>query len=90
MFHSVPAAEIWRGYLQRRDFWTLRTVVDRHLQKPYLREKSQDAVKYALNHQIPPVLGGYRLRDISPMQIQALMAGLAGKSNSLQSKVQKN
>lgn len=55
--------------------------------KPYLREKSQDAIKYVLNHQILPVLGGYRLRDICPMQIQALMAGLAGKSNSLQSKV---
>lgn len=55
--------------------------------KPYLREKSQDAIKYVLNHQILPVLGGYRLRDISPMQSQALMAGLAGKSNSLQSKV---
>jgi len=40
-----------------------------------------------LNHQILPILGGYRLQDIGPMQIQALMAGLAGKSNSLQSKV---
>ena len=55
--------------------------------KPYLREKSQDAIKYVLNHQILPILGGYRLQDIGPMQIQALMAGLAGKSNSLQSKV---
>lgn len=55
--------------------------------KPYLREKSQDAIKYVLNHQILPLLGNYRLQDITPMQIQALMAGLAGKSNSLQSKV---
>ena len=55
--------------------------------KPYLREKSQDAIKYVLNHQILPLLGGYRLQDISPMQIQMLMAGLSGKSNSLQSKV---
>lgn len=55
--------------------------------KPYLREKSQDAIRYVLNHQILPQLGGCRLQDISPMQIQALMAGLAGKSNSLQSKV---
>lgn len=55
--------------------------------KPYLREKSLDTIKYVLNHQILPVLGNYRLRDISPMQIQALMAGLSGKSNSLQSKV---
>ena len=36
-----------------------------------------------LNHQILPQLGGYRLQEISPMQIQSLMAGLAGKSNSL-------
>ncbi len=55
--------------------------------KPYLREKSQDAIRYVLNHQILPVLGNYRLQDISPMQIQALMASLSGKSNSLQSKV---
>lgn len=55
--------------------------------KPYLREKSQDAIRYVLNHQILPLLGNYRLQDISPMQIQALMASLAGKSNSLQSKV---
>lgn len=55
--------------------------------KPYLREKSQDVIKYVLNHQILPTLGNYRLQDITPMQIQALMAGLAGKSNSLQSKV---
>lgn len=51
--------------------------------RPYLRGKSQDAIKYVLNHQILPLLGGYRLQDISPMQIQALMAGLSGKSNSL-------
>lgn len=55
--------------------------------RPYLREKSLDTIKYVLNHQILPVLGNCRLRDISPMQIQALMAGLSGKSNSLQSKV---
>ena len=55
--------------------------------KPYLREKNQDAIRYVFNHQILPLLGNYRLQDISPMQIQALMASLAGKSNSLQSKV---
>ena len=32
-------------------------------------------------------IGGYRLRDISPMQIQSIMAALSDKSNSLQSKV---
>lgn len=55
--------------------------------KPYLRENSLEAIKYVLNQHILPVIGGYRLRDITPMQIQAIMAGLAGKSNSLQSKV---
>jgi len=53
--------------------------------KPYLRENSQTAIK--LNTHILPAIGGYRLRDISSMQIQAIMASLSGKSNSLQSKV---
>ena len=52
--------------------------------KPYLRENS---LKYVLNQHILPVIGGYRLRDISPMQIQAIMVSLCKKSNSLQSKV---
>lgn len=55
--------------------------------KPYLRENSLIAIKNSLNHHILPVIGGYRLRDITPMHIQAIMAGLASKSNSLQSKV---
>lgn len=55
--------------------------------KPYLREKSQDIVKYVVNGFILPALGGYVLREITPMQIQALMASLTGKSYSLQSKV---
>lgn len=55
--------------------------------KPYLRENSLNAIKYVLNQHILPYIGGYRLRDISPMQIQAIMASLSKKSNSLQSKV---
>lgn len=55
--------------------------------KPYLRDKSKEMVKYILNQHILPVIGGYRLQDITPMQIQAIMSGLVGKSNSLQSKV---
>ncbi|MBQ9346751.1 MAG: site-specific integrase [Oscillibacter sp.] len=55
--------------------------------KPYLRENSQNAIKYVLNQHILPYLGGYRVRDITPLQIQAIMAGLSGKSNSLQAKV---
>ena len=55
--------------------------------KPYLRENSLLVIKNALNTHILPRIGGYRLRDISPMQIQALMAGLSRKSYSLQSKV---
>lgn len=55
--------------------------------KPYLREKSLEAIQYVLNQHILPAIGGYRLRDITPIHIQAIMAGLSGKSNSLQSKV---
>ena len=55
--------------------------------KPYLRENSLNTIKHVLNQHILPFIGGYRLRDISPMQIQAIMASLSGKSNSLQSKV---
>ena len=40
-----------------------------------------------MNQHILPYIGGYRLRDISPMQIQSIMAALSDKSNSLQSKV---
>lgn len=58
--------------------------------KPYLRERSLDAIKYVLNQHILPVIGDYRLRDITPMHIQVIMAGLSGKSNSLQSKVLSN
>ena len=58
--------------------------------KPYLRENSLNSIKYVLNQHILPYIGGYRLRDITPMQIQAIMAGLSGKSNSLQSKVLMN
>ena len=55
--------------------------------KPYLRENSLNAIKYVLNLHILPVIGDYRIRDITPMQIQAIMANLSDKSNSLQSKV---
>lgn len=58
--------------------------------KPYLRENSLNSIKYVLNNHILPCIGGFRLRDISPMQIQSIMAGLAGKSNSLQAKVLMN
>jgi len=55
--------------------------------KPYLRENSLNSIKYVLNQHILPYIGGYRLRDITPMQIQAIMAGLSDKSNSSQAKV---
>ena len=58
--------------------------------KPYLRERSLDAIKYVLNQHILPVIENYRLRDITPMHIQAIMVRLSGKSNSLQSKVLSN
>ena len=55
--------------------------------KPYLREKSQDITKYVVNQYILPPLGNCIPREITPMQIQAIMASMADKSNSLQSKV---
>ena len=55
--------------------------------KPSLRENSLTTIRYVLNQHILPLIGGYRLRDITPMHIQAIMASLSGKSNSLQSKV---
>ncbi len=55
--------------------------------KPYLRKNSLNSIKYVLNDHILPYIGGYCLRDITPMQIQSIMAGLSGKSNSLQGKV---
>lgn len=58
--------------------------------KPYLRENSLNSIKYILNDHILPYIGGLRLRDIAPMQIQSIMAGLSGKSNSLQAKVLMN
>lgn len=58
--------------------------------KPYLRENSLNSIKYVLNQYILPYIGGCRLRDINPMQIQAIMAGLSNKSNSLQAKVLMN
>lgn len=58
--------------------------------KPYLRENSLNSIKYVLNQYILPCIGGCRLRDINPMQIQAIMAGLSGKSNSLHAKVLMN
>ena len=58
-----------------------------YYKKPYLREKSQDVVKYVVNSYILPELGNCIPHEITPMQIQALMAGVADKSYSLQSKV---
>ena len=54
--------------------------------KPYLREKSQEIIKYVVNTYILPPLGNCIPREITPLQIQAVMAGMAGKSNSLQAK----
>lgn len=55
--------------------------------KPYLRENSLLSIKNSLNTHILPYFGNYRLRDITAMQVQALMAALSSKSKSLQSKI---
>ena len=58
-----------------------------YYKKPYLRENSQEIIKYVVNCYILPSLGNCVPHEITPMQIQALMAGLKDKSYSLQSKV---
>jgi len=58
-----------------------------YYKKPYLREKSLDIIKYVVNDYILPPLGSCIPYEITPMQIQALMAGMRNKSFSLQSKV---
>ena len=58
-----------------------------YYKKPYLREKSLDIIKYVVNDYILPPLGSCIPYEITPMQIQALMAGMRDKSFSLQSKV---
>ena len=55
--------------------------------RPYLRERSQNSIKYVVNQYILPPLGNCLPREITPMQIHAIMAGLSDKSNSLQAKV---
>ena len=41
----------------------------------------------AINNHICLIIGGYRLRSVKPEDCQRVMAALAGKSNSLQTKV---
>lgn len=41
----------------------------------------------AINNHICPIIGGYRLRSVKPEDCQRVMAALASKSNSLQTKV---
>lgn len=55
--------------------------------KPYLREGSLESIRYVLNQHILPYIGDYKLHTITPLQIQSIMAQLADKSYSLQSKV---
>lgn len=48
--------------------------------KPYLRENSLEAIKYVLNQHILPVIGGDRLRDITPCRSRPLWRGLPAKA----------
>lgn len=41
----------------------------------------------AINNHICPIIGGYKLKAVKPEDCQRVMAALAGKSNSLQTKV---
>lgn len=55
--------------------------------KPYLRRKSIEALRNALDNHIYPYLRDVPLKKVSPMQIQLIVADLAGKSKSLNDKV---
>jgi hypothetical protein len=52
-----------------------------------LRPKSKEAVSNAVNNHILPKLGNLPFRDVKPMHIDELMAGLATLSSSLNHKV---
>ena len=55
--------------------------------KPYLRRKSLEALRNALNNHIYPFLRDVPLKKVSPMQIQLIVASLAKNSKSLNDKV---
>lgn len=55
--------------------------------KPYLRQKSLEALRNALNYHIYPFLRDVPLKKVSPMQIQLIVASLAKNSKSLNDKV---
>ena len=55
--------------------------------KPYLRQKSLEALRNALNNHIYPFLRDVPLKKVSPMQIQLIVASLAKNSKSLNDKV---
>ena len=74
---SISVAKRRKNWMKRYDLY----------KKPYLRKNSLNSIKYVLNDHILPYIGSYRLRDITPMQIQSIIASPSGKSNSLQSKV---
>lgn len=54
--------------------------------RPHLRESGLNDLLYTLNHQVMPYLGQYRVRDIKPMHIQLMMAGISHFSHKVQSK----
>ena len=55
--------------------------------RPYLREKSVEGIEYTLRVHILPFLATTPLKKITPIQIQVIMASLAGKSKSLNNQV---
>ena len=55
--------------------------------RPYLREKSLQAIENALNNHILPYLDAVPLKKVTPIQVQLIMATLSGKSKSLNNQV---
>lgn len=70
-----------------------KTTVAQLLAQWYMNRK--DSLSYsrrrdyvnAINNHICPIIGGYKLKSVKPEDCQRVMAALAGKSNSLQTKV---
>lgn len=55
--------------------------------RPYLREKSIQAIENALNNHILPYLEAVPLKKVTPIQIQLIMAALSSKSRTLNNQV---
>jgi len=73
--------------LDNSTFGEFATIWLNTYKKPYLREKSIQAIENALTVHILPYLAEIPLKKISPIQIQVIVTSLANKSKSLNHQV---